>query len=76
MKGESPVVVTTDAESGALQVGTYVVKPRDLPLAKIYLRGRYMDLRWLKAGEVTGSPCFESTPGPRSLLRAPVSEAR
>jgi hypothetical protein len=76
VKGESPVVVTTDAESGALQVGTYVVKPRDLPLAQIYLRGRYMDLRWLKAGEVTGSTCFESTPGPRSLLRAPVSEAR
>jgi hypothetical protein len=76
VEGESPVVVTTDAESGALQVGTYVVKPRDLPLAQIYLRGRYVDLRWLKAGEVTGSTCFESTPGPGSLLRAPVSEAR
>jgi hypothetical protein len=75
VEGESTVVVTTDAESGALQLGTYVVKPRDLPLAQIYLRGRYMDLRWLKAGEVTGSTCFESTPGPRSLLRAPVIEA-
>ena len=74
--GDSPVVVATDAESGALQVGTYVVKPRDLPLAQIYLRGRYMDLRWLKAGEVTGSTCFESTPGPRSLLRGAANESR
>jgi len=76
VEGESPVLVTTDAESGALQLGTYVVKPRDLPLFQIYLRGRYVHSRWLKAGEVTGSTCFESTPGPKSLLRAPVNDAR
>jgi len=76
VEGGSPVVVTSNAESGALQLGTHVVKPRDLPLFQIYLRGRYMDSRWLKAGEVTGSTCFESTPGPKSLLRAPVNEAR
>lgn len=76
VQGESPIVVTTDGESGALQLGTYVVKPRDLPLFQIYLRGRYMDSRWLKAGDVTGSTCFESTPGPKSLVRAQVSKAR
>jgi hypothetical protein len=76
VEGESPVVVATDGDSGALQLGTYVVKPRDLPLFQIYLRGRYMDARWLKAGEVTGSTCFESPPDPRSLLRAQVNEAR
>jgi hypothetical protein len=35
-----------------------------------------MESRWLKAGEVTGSTCFESTPGQRSLLRGPVNEVR
>jgi hypothetical protein len=76
VEGESPLVVTTDAESGALQVGTYVVKPRDLPLFQIYLRGRNVDSRWLKAGDATGSTCFESGVRPRSLVLAPAVEAR
>ena len=58
---------------GALQLGSYVVKPRDLPLFQIYLRGRYVDSRWLKAGDVTGSTCFES--GSRTLVRAQPSLA-
>jgi len=74
VEGESPVVVSTDAASGALQLGSYVVKPRDLPLFQIYLRGRYVDSRWLKAGEVTGSTCFES--GLRTLQRAKANQAR
>src|SRR5262249_19867402 len=36
VEGENPIVVTTDGESSALQLGTYVVKPRDLPLRLIY----------------------------------------
>jgi len=74
VEGESPVVVTTDAESGALQLGSYIVKPRDLPLFQIYLRGRYVESRWLKAGDVTGSTCFEA--GLRNLVRAPYNRAR
>jgi hypothetical protein len=74
VESENRVVVATDAESGALQLGSYVVKPRDLPLFQIYLRGRYVDTRWLKAGDVTGSTCFES--GSRTLLRAGANEAR
>ncbi len=69
VEGESPVVVATDAESGALQLGTYAVKPRDLPLFQIYLRGGFVDSRWLKTGDVTGSTCFES--GLRTLQPRP-----
>ena len=76
VESENPIVVTTDGESGALQLGTYVVKPRDLPLRQIYLSGRFMGSRWMKAGEVTGSTCFESASDPKSLLRAPAYEAR
>src|SRR5579864_1139758 len=67
---DNPVVVDEYRESGELQEGTYVVKPVDEPLYQIYLRGRYLDTRLLKAGDVTGKTCFESTPGPRDLLRA------
>ena len=56
-------------ESSAVQAGNYVVKADDLPLYQIYLRGRYLDWRQLKAGDVTGSTCFESTPSPNNLLR-------
>ena len=46
-----PVVVTTeDRDTGALQEGTYVVKPDDPPLYQIYLRDHYLDSRLLKAG--------------------------
>jgi hypothetical protein len=67
--GENPVVLPEYRDSGALQEGTYVVKPHDVPLYQIYLRGRYLDTRILKAGDVTGRTCFESTPGPSDLLR-------
>jgi hypothetical protein len=66
---ENPVVMPEYRDSGALQEGTYVVKPNDVPLYQIYLRGRYLDTRMLKAGDVTGRTCFESMPGPSDLLR-------
>jgi hypothetical protein len=65
----NPIVVAEYRDSSALQVGTYVVKPADVPLYQIYLRGRYLDSRILKPGDVTGSTCFESTPSPNNLLR-------
>lgn len=65
----NPIVVAEYRDSSALQVGTYVVKPADVPLYQVYLRGRYLDSRVLKAGDVTGSTCFESTPSPSNLLR-------
>jgi len=68
-KGENGVVVADYRDSGALQEGTYVVKPGDEPLYQVYLRGRYLDSRVLKAGDVTGITCFESTPSPSNLLR-------
>lgn len=68
--GVNPVVVANDADSGALQQGTYIVKSYDAPLYQIYLRGRYMDSRVLQAGTVTGATCFESTPSPNDLLHA------
>lgn len=66
----NPIVVADDRDAGAMQVGTYVVKPYDVPLYQIYLRGRYLDLRRLKAGDVTGATCFEATPSPNDLLHA------
>jgi hypothetical protein len=62
-------VAVEDRDTGAMQEGTYVVKPDDEPLYQIYLDGRYLHSRLLKAGDVTGSTCFESTPSPTSLLR-------
>jgi hypothetical protein len=67
--GENPIVVAEDRASNALQEGRYVVKPGDLPLYQIYLRGRYLDMRPLAAGEVTGATCLESTTNPSNLLR-------
>jgi len=66
----NPIVVVHDADSVALQNGSYVVKPDDAPLYQIYLRGRYLDTRVLHAGDVTGSTCFEATPSPNDLLHA------
>ena len=65
----NPAVVADYRDSGALQEGTYVVKPADVPLYQIYLHGRFLDWRVLHAGDVTGSTCFESTPSPSKLLR-------
>ena len=56
---ENPVVVAADQDANALQEGRYVVKPGDLPLYQIYLKGRYLDTRLLKAAEVTGATCLE-----------------
>lgn len=66
----NPIVVAHDADSVALQNGSYVVKPDDAPLYQIYLRGRYLDTRVLHAGDVTGATCFEATPSPNDLLHA------
>jgi hypothetical protein len=74
--GENPIVVAEDRDSNALQEGRYVVKPADLPLYQIYLRGRYLDTRLLAAGEVTGATCLESTTNPSNLLHEPAHEAR
>ena len=71
----NPIVVAEYRDSSALQVGTYVVKPADVPLYQVYLRGRYLDSRVLKAGDVTGSTCFESTPSPNNLLRERAPES-
>jgi hypothetical protein len=75
VEGANPIVVAEDRDSNALQQGTYVVEPADVPLYQIYLRGRYLDSRLLKAGEVTGSTCFESTPNPSNVLREHGNEA-
>ncbi|MBZ5596133.1 MAG: hypothetical protein LAP39_28140 [Acidobacteriia bacterium] len=66
--GPNPIVVAEDRDSNALQEGRYVVKPGDVPLYQIYLRGRYLDTRLLQAGDVNGATCFESTPSPGNLL--------
>ena len=68
VNGVNPVVVANDEDSAALQQGRYAVKSYDAPLYQIYLRGRYMDTRLLRAGDVTGATCFESTPSPNDLL--------
>jgi len=62
--------VVHDADSVALQNGSYIVKPDDAPLYQIYLRGRYLDTRVLHAGDVTGATCFEAIPSPNDLLHA------
>ncbi len=74
--GENSIVAATDTESGALQLGTYVVKLADPPFFQIFLNGRYLDSRWLEAGEVTGSTCFESTPSPKDFFRASSDDDR
>ncbi len=68
--GVNPFVVADDEDAVALQHGGYVVKSYDVPLYQIYLRGRYLDSRVLRAGDVTGATCFESTPSPNDLLHA------
>jgi hypothetical protein len=68
--GVNPVVVASDEDAAALQQGAYAVKSYDAPLYQIYLRGRYLDTRVLRAGDVTGATCFESIPGPNDLLHA------
>ena len=74
--GPNPIVVAADRDSNELQQGTYVVKPPDVPLYQIYLRGRYLDTRLLQAGQVTGATCFESAPGPGNLLPEPSDTPR
>jgi hypothetical protein len=69
-EGVNPIVIAEDRDAGGLQQGTYVVKPEDVPLYQIYLRGRYLDSRLLKAGDVTGTTCFEATPSPNDLFHA------
>jgi len=68
--GVNPIVVADDRDAGAMQEGTYIVRSSDVPLYQIYLRGRYLDSRLLKAGDVTGATCFEATPSPNDLLHA------
>ncbi len=68
--GLNPIVVANDADSGALQLGGYTVRSYDAPLYQIYLRGRYLDLRLLQAGEVTGATCFDAIPGFNDVLHA------
>ncbi len=72
--GENSIVVTEDSDSNALQEGRYVVKPSDLPLYQIYFNGRHLDTRLLKAGEVTGATCLESTSGLSNLLLEHANE--
>lgn len=72
--GASPIAVSDSRESDALQTGKYVVETHDLPLYQIYLRGHYLASRLLKAGDVTGSTCFEFTPSPSNLLRERAHE--
>jgi hypothetical protein len=63
------IVASDYSDSEALQDGTYLLKATDEPMYQIYLRGRYLDTRLLKPGDVTGKTCFEATPRPRDLLR-------
>jgi hypothetical protein len=74
--GPNPVVVSEQRDSDALQDGTYVVKQSDEPIYQIYLRGNYLDTRQLKAGEVTGSTCFEATPSPGSAFHARINGSK
>jgi hypothetical protein len=71
---ENPIVVADDQDANALQEGRYVVKPGDLPLYQIYFNGRHLAARLLKAGEVTGATCLESTSGLSNLLREHANE--
>jgi hypothetical protein len=59
----NPLVAATYDDSWSLQNGTYVVKPRDLPLHLVTLdeSGR-MVLRSLHAGESTGSAYWKALP--------------
>ena len=53
--GESPLIASTYEESFALQIGTYVVKERDVPLYQILVdqHGK-MGIRELQAGQPSG----------------------
>lgn len=68
--GVNPIVVANDRESGEMQDGNYLVKPYDVPLYQVFLRGRYIDARQLQAGQVNGATCFEAIPSPNDLLHA------
>jgi hypothetical protein len=68
--GPNAIVVSEDRDANALQEGRYVVKPADVPLYQIYLRGSYLDTRLLKPGDVTGATCLEPKPNPANLLGA------
>jgi len=68
--GVNPVVVADGADALAFEQGSYTVKSYDAPLFQIYLHGRYLDTRVLRAGDVTGATCFESTPNPNDILHA------
>jgi hypothetical protein len=64
-RDDSSIVVTNYDDSYALQIGSYVVKERDLPLHQIYLAGdKPTDLRvkLLNAGELSGATWWESAP--------------
>ena len=74
-EGVNPIVVASDADSVALQNGTYIVRPGDLPLYQIYLRGRYLDTRLLRAGDPTGATCFEATATLNDLFRVRTHES-
>ena len=52
---ENPIVVLTYTDSSSLQAGTYVVKPRDLPLYQVVLdQAGHMGIRILTAGAQSG----------------------
>jgi hypothetical protein len=59
----NPVVASTYAESWYLQTGTYVVKPRDLPLYRVGVdRQGQLVVRKLEAGTETGSSTWRILP--------------
>jgi len=66
--GESPLVVSTYDDSWKMQTGTYVVKPRDLPLYQLVADDRgHLSIRNLTAGIQAGMStwnplCSESYP--------------
>ena len=63
---DNPVVVSSYRDASELQIGTYRVRQRDLPLFQVYPcgpSGRDFCVRQLAAGEVTGTPCPGEAPG-------------
>jgi hypothetical protein len=67
----NPLVASTYRDSAALQTGSYVVTPSDLPLYQIYLRGHSIETRLLHAGDVTGATCIDSASGSETVASAP-----
>ena len=52
---ESPLVVSANADSMKIEVGTYIVQPRDLPLYQVVADDTgQLSIRSLTAGEATG----------------------